>query len=268
MRLPKDRLFVFSGRMFAGKDFIAKSAGLTIKGFADPIYQLSDFFNGTSDKSVPGIRKFLQQIGQWGWGCVSNEYPHNSERASITRAVRLHGKDMTRDFKWVNWSEYGQRQDFWVNIALTRLGLTDSAEANGQTFLFPQPVRDPFNLAITNSRFEHELKPCRAAGFNHFHVRCSENTRKVRMQMAGYTVRPEDENDASEAMAKRLDMDMPEHQVIWNDTEAMPDGKRYIRTNEFVDLLRGQTHLDEPVRQWEQQFQCQFMPAEKPTVPA
>lgn len=255
--------------MFAGKDFIAKSAGLAIKGFADPIYQLSDFFNGTSDKSVPGVRKFLQQIGQWGWGCVSHEYPHNSERASITRAIRAHGKDMTRDFKWVDWTEYGLRQDFWVNIALTRLGLTDSIAHNGQTFLFPTPFRsEPYNLAITNSRFDHELKPCRQAGFNHFHVRCSENTRRVRMEMAGYNLRPEDDNDASEAMAKRLDMDMPEHQVIWNDTEPMPAGKRYIMTAEFVDLLKGQPHLHESTRNWETMYLGVFTDAKGPGVHA
>ncbi len=269
MRLPNDRLFVLSGRMFAGKDFLAKSAGLTIKGFADPIYQLSEFFNGTSDKSVPGVRKFLQQIGQWGWGCVSNEYPHNSERAAIARAIRAHGKDMTRDFKWVDWTQYGMRQDFWVNIALTRLGLTSSVEHNGQTFLFPLPVRsEPYNLAITNSRFDHELKPCRNAGFNHFHVRCSENTRQVRMAMAGYNVRPEDDNDASEAMAKRLDMDMPEHQAIWNDTEPMPSGKRYLTIHDFINMLQLAPTSAEPTKVWRQEYQCEFTLPKSKAVPA
>lgn len=239
MRQQNDRLFVFSGRMFAGKDFVAKSAGLTIKGFADPIYQLCEFFNGTANKSVPGIRRFLQQIGQWGWGCVSETYPHSTERATITRAIREHGKEMTRDFRWVDWSEYGKRQDFWVNIALTGLGLT--ARSNGQSFLFAEMNRrEPYELAITNSRFEHELLPCLNAGFSHFHVRCTEETRRLRMTLAGYEFRPQDDEDASEQMARRLDMDMPESQVIWNDAEPMPAGKDYMSLSAFVDLLHGQ----------------------------
>ena len=216
--------------MFAGKDFVAKSAGLTIRGFADPIYELCEFFNGTANKAVPGIRKFLQQIGQWGWGCVSEAYPHSAERALITNAIRSNGASMTRNFKWVRWSEFGLRQDFWVNIALTSLGLTTEA---GQSFLLPRPA---YNLAITNSRFEHELQPCLKAGFEHYHVRCSEQTRRDRMMLSGYELRPQDDNDASEQMAQRLNMDMPEQRVIWNDaSEVVPSGKRYMSVQDFVD---------------------------------
>lgn len=235
--------------MFAGKDYVAKSAGLTIKGFADPIYQICEYFNGTSDKAVPGVRKFMQQIGQWGWGCVSDAYPFNMERAAISQKIRELGHTMTKDFKWVAWSEFGRRQDFWVNIALTRLGLTGHRfSMHGQSFLFPEFERTEaaYNLAITNSRFDHELSPCKNVGFTHFHVRCSESTRRDRMLISGYEFKDGDDNDASEAMAKRLDMDMPEHLVVWNDTEPMPSGKRYLTTQEFVDLVRGQNHFEEP----------------------
>lgn len=236
MRHKNDRLFVFSGRMFAGKDFVAKSAHLRIKGFADPIYQLCEFFNGTSDKSVPGIRRFLQQLGQWGWGCVSEVYPHSTERAAITRAIREQGATMTRDFEWVNWAEFGRRQDFWVNIALTSLGLTrQTFSSRAQEFLFPElDPRAEIDLAITNARFEHELKPCMRAGFLHFHVRCSEETRRLRMMAAGYAFNAQADTDTSELMARTLDSDMHDRQVIWNDTAPAPAGRNYLSLEEFV----------------------------------
>lgn len=246
MRQQNDRLFVFSGRMFAGKDYVAKTAGLTIKGFADPIYQICEFFTGTSNKSVPGIRRLMQQIGQWGWGCISDEYPMTAERATITRQIRRHGSEMTRDFRWVDWSEYGSRQDFWVNIALMRLGLVESSRMqptaycidSRQRLLFPIPQRDPYALAITNARFTHELAPCRNAGFEHFHVRCSEETRRLRMMMAGYEFKAQDDADASEAMARSLDSDMDDARVIWNDVNPPPPGRDYLSVTDFVQMAR------------------------------
>lgn len=234
--------------MFAGKDFVAKSANLKIKGFADPIYQLCEFFNGTADKSVPGVRKFLQQIGQWGWGCVSDSYPHTAERAAITRSIREQGATMTRDFGWVNWSEFGKRQDFWVNIALTGLAIQSRTLAKkAQDFLFPEMNQQPgMRLAITNARFAHELQPCLRAGFRHFHVRCSEETRRLRMIAAGYEYRPQDDADTSEALAKQFDSDMQDRCVVWNDNEPAPAGRDYMALDEFVCLHVHATEAQEP----------------------
>ena len=59
-----------------------------ILGFADPIYALSRAYLGTEDKSVPGVRKFMQDVGQWGRGVVSDEYPLSVTRALFTHDVR------------------------------------------------------------------------------------------------------------------------------------------------------------------------------------
>lgn len=220
MALQQDRLFAFSGLMFAGKDYVAQQLGLTIVGFADPLYEMSEYFNGTRDKSVPGVRRFLQQAGQWGWGCVNEQNPHSMERAVFVQQVRRFGKDVTQNFKWVDWSEYGKRKDFWVNILLTRMGLVDSE--------FDIRGRPPFrNIAITNVRFDHELQPLRKASFQHYHVMCSERTRQARMEAKGYTWKPAELADTSEQLALRMPNDLPPNRIIWNDTEvSMP--KSYL----------------------------------------
>jgi hypothetical protein len=224
-----DRLFLFSGRMFAGKDFVAQAARLRRMGFADPIYQLCEHFNGTSDKSVPGVRQFLQQLGQWGWGSVSDFYPFTVERALMTREIRRHGQEMTRDFQWVDWSEYGKRADFWVNIALIRLGLRRAQIQN-----MPVPQMQPKDIAITNARFEHEHEPCIQAGFSHFHVQCSQETRLKRMASSGYVYKPDIDNDASEQMAQGYDRHMADRRVVWNDSAPMPAGRHFMTVNEFL----------------------------------
>ncbi len=237
MRLQNDRLYAFSGQMFVGKDFVAKYARLTVFGFADPIYELCEHFNGTRDKSVPGIRRWMQCVGQWGWGCVDSEYEHSPERAVFGELVRRFGKDMTKNFKWVNWSEFGRRQDFWVNVLLTKLGLKgENQRRNGQMHLFDKAIDAPgYNVAVTNARFPHELTPIKASGFTHMHVRCSEETRRERMEKAGYSYRPVEAADKSEHMSLQFNNDMPDESVIWNDHRAMPEGKRFISLDQWAE---------------------------------
>lgn len=78
----------FSGCYGVGKDYVAKQANLKILGFADAIYPFAEYFFGTSDKSVPGIRKFLQQVGQYGRGHYSEQYPACMERAIAVDTLR------------------------------------------------------------------------------------------------------------------------------------------------------------------------------------
>lgn len=239
MRLNHDVLVVFSGRMFAGKDYVAAQAGLPTKGFSDPMYQLTEYFFGTTDKTAPGIRQFLQRLGQWGWGCLNEDCPATPERASLTHAIRTHGKEMTKDYAWVDWSEYGRRQDFWVNICLTCLGLVGTRftpDEPGSLF----PCRQPKAVAITNARFMHELKPCRSAGFNHYHIRCTEETRRERMEMRGYKFNENADNDVSEQLAKQFDSDLPDNTVVWNDTRPAPTGRSYLTVDRFVGLINPQ----------------------------
>jgi hypothetical protein len=227
MPLQNARLYAFSGLMFAGKDFCAKYARLTVYGFADPIYELCEHFNGTRDKSVPGIRRWMQFCGQVGWGCIDTDYPHSPERAVFCELVRRFGQEMTKNFKWVDWSEFGRRQDFWVNILLTKLGLK-----NNQPPLIDSPG---YNVAITNARFFHELEPIKEAGFRHLHVRCSEETRRERMEKAGYTWKQQDAVDKSEQMAVKFNSDMPDERVIWNDHRPVPEGKEFLTLDSWVD---------------------------------
>lgn len=220
--------------MFAGKDFVANAAGLRFIGFADPIYQLCKTLIGSSDKSKAGVRTWLQKLGQWGWGCVSDAYPLDVERTRVVHFIRQHGAELTVDFKWVNWEEYGQRQDFWVNILLQRL-------QDSPTTSISFPAVAPHRLCVTNARFTHELQPLLRAGFKHYHVMCSENTRQTRMLMKGYDYRAREDEDASEKLAKVFDRTLPDSSIIWNDNlEPMPEDRAYMPLTEFLDRVSGQ----------------------------
>jgi len=251
MHQQNDCLFIFSGFMFVGKDHVAKQASLEVKGFADPIYQLCESLCGTKDKSVPGIRRWMQVVGQWGWGCANDEYPNTPERSQFTRMIRRDGRELTRDFKWVNWSEYGSRKDFWVNILLTRLGLVGQLfeRDHDSNYLFPEMRNGkPYRIGITNARFAHELDTCTSVGFAHYHVRCTEETRRERMLMSNYAFDPKADNDVSELLAGRLDKDIPDYQVIWNDFRPMPEGHRFLTVSEFVTQSE-RTYFDMPTIQ-------------------
>jgi hypothetical protein len=245
MRLKNDRLFVFSGLMFAGKDYVAKKADLEVRGFADPIYEITESLCGTRDKAVPGVRKMMQTIGQWGWGCVTDEYPLTITRSMLTRLIRTQGREMTKDFKWVDWSEYGKRKDFWVNILLTRLGLTGDLFEREDSFLFPSMRNgQTHRIGITNARFEHELNRCKSMGFEHFHIRCTEDTRRQRMIASGYEFDPKSDQDLSELMAFKLDACVPDTQVIWNDFRPMPNRVGFLTVDDFIDHVNGQEWFD------------------------
>src|SRR4051812_18700276 len=80
-----------SGQLKSGKDYVANQCGYTVVGFADPIYALVKVLLGTSDKNIPGVRRMLQLVGQWGRGIVSEEYPLTLERASTTKWIKYTG---------------------------------------------------------------------------------------------------------------------------------------------------------------------------------
>ena len=222
-----------SGQLRAGKDYIAGLCGYPIVGFADPIYKIVQHLTGSSDKTVPGVREMLQQIGQWGWGHVSKEYPWTVERALLVQYVRrvhaewkekcritqlIHDHPFGDDFSWVDWSQYGAHhpnKDFWVKILLQRAERED-------------------RVANVNTRFDHELEPLRLNGFQHYHVRCSEETRLERL--GGEAVDPKTLNDLSEQFALKCNDTMPDERIIWNDHRPMPEGKQYITVDQFKQL--------------------------------
>lgn len=195
---------IFSGRMYSGKDYVAQLIDSQIVGLSDPLYELAEYFFGTYDKSCPGMRDFLQKIAQWGWGANGERYPFTPERASFVEQVRRNGHLMTKNFFWVNWREYGLRQDFWVNVLRQSVRRLEK--------FAPVEV-----VAVPNGRFRHELDPLTKDGFMHFHVRCSEETRRERMEALGASFDEHANTDISEQLAVELNETMPAEQVVWND---------------------------------------------------
>lgn len=222
-----------SGQLRAGKDYIAQLCNYPIVGFADPIYKVVFHLTGTRDKTVPGVRDMMQKLGQWGWGHIDEKYPWTPERALTIRYIRqLHAdwKENIRiggqtphpfgdEFAFVDWFQYGARhpnKDFWVKILLARVDNMD-------------------RVANVNTRFEHELEPLRDNGFEHYHVMCSEETRRERMgekEAANLNTL----NDKSEQFALWCNENMPQYRTIWNDHRPMPCDKHYMTVEQFVEL--------------------------------
>lgn len=201
-----------SGRMYSGKDYFAEQAGCTVYGFADPIYRLVEFFYGSQDKSIPGIRTAMQNIGQWGRGRIDDEHPLTFERHEIQTTVRMAGAQIT-GFEG-DWKSFGVHEDFWVNLLVSRL------------------VSAPEDrVAVTNARFINEWqKLVVEEGFDHVHVMCSDETR---VERAGKKLSEEELQNVSEQFALDLDAaawdgaftrQARTAMFVWNDTLPYPKG--------------------------------------------
>ena len=212
--------------MFSGKDYVADTAQLQKLTVATPMYQIVEYltgFNRQNGANVPGMRRMWQTIGQWGWGNTDVEYPMTPERALACHMIRALGEHMAPEFDWVDWTEFGNRKDFWVNILLQRID---------QVQLTPGKI----GVAMTSCRFNHEIDPLKAAGFDHYLVMCSEETRQERMAAAGYVQKPEEAADTSERLAKELETCMPPYYIIWNDHRPKPDATM-LTVAEFVEKI-------------------------------
>jgi len=207
-----------TGRTHVGKDHVAKAVGAKIFGFAEPLYGLLEYAFGTRQRDVPGAREFLQRVGQWGRGEISAAYPLSPERASFVwwiRAAAAEGK--LPDY--VNWNDYGFNKDIWLDACLSRLNV----------FVAENPSA---RVAVTNVRFENELKRLVAEGFAHFHVVCSASTWSQRLAKDKLTVDAPVLNDTSEQLAKKMDASVTQHisrqpggsrlRCVWNDTARSP----------------------------------------------
>jgi hypothetical protein len=211
-----------SGRMFAGKDHVAKLGGFEILGFADPIYAVCKFFYGTADKTLPGVRKFQQQIGQWGRGIINDQYPLTAERAMFTDTVRRNGAQIFGSDYYrldINFKSYGKNENFWIDILLQRVAAQLKASPAAK-------------IAVTNARFDNELAALKNAGFEHYHVMTHPETRIARL---GEAYSPEADNDYSEQMAARLDKDQPGMLTIWNDNRNPTRPALYV--GQFLQLV-------------------------------
>ncbi len=221
---------VFSGRMGAGKDYCAEQAGLTIMGLMDPLYPICKQFFGTDDKSLPGMRRFMQTVGVWGRGIVNEEYPLNPERALLLREIRMMGCDghtpLPFSCEWLPqlcyMEKFGTTQRFWLDMLLHR-------------------VKGKDRVAIVNARFPDEISTFKGIGFQHFHVVCKKDTLAVRGRTRGLA---EGANDLTEQMALGFDREFFEGKytgdVIWNDVgmPQMSPGKVYS-VNAFFNITKG-----------------------------
>lgn len=219
----------FTGRLRVGKDFVAQAVGAKVFGFADPMYKIAEHVFGTSDKDVPGMREFLQRIGQWGRGDVNAQYPLTPERALFVGWMRGAMRKSLPGLH-VDWPRFGANADLWVDSLCARI-----AEADGV-------------LAVSNVRFENELKRLKDQGFAHYHVMTSPGTYAQRLQAAKMDANSPQLRDMSEQLASRLDqqvIDLVRRQpmgeklrVVWNDSVPAPS-RRLLTVEEFKAMVQG-----------------------------
>lgn len=221
MATPKISNIAFSGLFCSGKDYVAEVTGFECLSVAEPMYAACRHFFGFCDKKRADHRSFLQDCGLLGWGCP--EIQPDPLRAAWMiwwfrerAAIELGG-----EWAAYNWSEYGKRSDFWIDILLKRnAGKIKCAVTR---------------VAVTNCRFEHEQAPLLKNGFHQFLVLCSEETREARN--GGPIPKATGEN-VSERYARKLALELPDSRVIWNDAlELMPAGRKYLTVEEFQNSL-------------------------------
>lgn len=230
MKKPIGACLLFSGRLGAGKDYIAEKADTKIFGFADPLYRIATVMCGievtsTQNKDVPGMRDFLQKIGQWGRQVVNEKYPYEATRAIFTQLIRSMGARGIFANPEVEWAAYGVDPDLWIKGAQKRIDAF-RAETPGK------------RVSITNARFENEIKYFRALpDWDHWHVMCSLETWTERLSKKKLTPQSKEVNDISEQIAIALDRDVyakikktPQGnmlRVIWNDHRPCPSRRLY-----------------------------------------
>lgn len=211
----------FAGELFSGKDHVAAHVCATKIGFADPIYAVSRHFNGTADKKVPGIRRFMQLVGQWGWGFVSDDpdYQHSPVRALLSSQIAALGRRGIFGSEFTGWEEFGKSRTLWVDMLWNRL----------------QHIAE--SCAITNVRFPHEVDFCQARGIPLYLVECSVETRMERLAAAGSVLTMKELTDTSEKLPGELRKTLPEDRIVWNDHRPMPYGKNYLTLPEFKEMV-------------------------------
>lgn len=198
------------GLMGAGKDYTAERAGYRKLGFADPIYALAKYYFGTDYKKIPGMRQWMQEVGQWGWGKIDSDCPVSAVRSATIESVRRVGP-LLEGFEGVAWREFGLRRDFWVESLLERYKSYDSEK-----------------VAVVNVRFLHELEPLGKKGFTFYVVVSTDEERYERLQR---TFDKRLDCDTSEQMAKEilgdLELGRMKMNVIWNSRYSFTESKYY-----------------------------------------
>lgn len=201
----KTKLVALTGRARAGKDHVASILGLPTLSVAEPLVEITEAFLGSCDKNQPLHRRFMQLLGAWGRGEVIKAPPTLPSQEDVTAMIRAKPKvyaPKTCKEVRINWEDFGKSPDFWLQIAIAKAKKRINQEG--------------FNarIAICNVRFKNELVAFQKLGFLHLHVICSEETLAKRR---GVGIDKTNDNDITEAYAKKLDKKMVGPQVIWND---------------------------------------------------
>lgn len=237
---PVVQKLFFTGRLQSGKDTSANAAGATIFGFADPIYRITSHLfkmsvTASEGKDLPGMREFLQTIGQWGRGVVNEQYPITPVRALFCQQICAQAENFGF-FPEVAWNTFGSNPDIWLNACIAR----------ADEYLVANPGA---RVAITNVRFENEFKRLQAEDFQHWHCMCSAKTWTERLAQSKLTPESPAVKDLSEQLAIKLDASVikllsaqklgPQLRAIWSDKQAPKPSERLHSTESFLLSIGG-----------------------------
>lgn len=195
------RVYGFTGRFGSGKDHVAREAGLLRLSIADPLLACARAFLGSDDKSVPGVREFLQKAGLWFRGEVSPGCPLTVERAMF--------------FRWLGeelFEEETARPLVPGTPRLRAAGLTrEFAPGAGALvrIVLDRAVGAPLEVvpAVTNLRFADEIATFASdprIDFVHVHV-SARSELSVRREAAGYEPHGASDTHPGEHLAMGVD---------------------------------------------------------------
>ncbi len=232
--------FALTGRLMAGKTWLgATFCGRSEASLAEPLYALARIMIGSDDKKSPGVREFLQQIGQWGRGTVSDQYPRTIERRCVSEGLRVCPETFLRESfmptqsdlvyllteSKVDWSVFGMVSDIWVEALAKRL-------KPGQF--------------VSNCRFQNEMDAFNTAGIPVYHVTARPETLRQRWDASGTSEKAL--KDISEELATKIDIEISVGGtagacsrfglagVVFND-EGGPDTETCLTVDRFRSLF-------------------------------
>jgi hypothetical protein len=221
MPIPTTKV-VFTGRLRAGKDHIAKLLGLTPLGVADPLYIACERLLGSCNKEIPQHRRLLQLLGAWGRGVATPTEANLPTQEFVTNLFQNQPDQILDEAHLalpISWTNFGKTPDFWIQVAKTK-----------SLFLLQQ--NPEVKICIPNARFANEVSAFQQLGFLHLHVTCSPQTRLSR---PGAKLTPEADNDITEAYAKELDETLLGPCVIWNDpNQPVPPNKGFLTPDQIL----------------------------------
>lgn len=220
----------FSGAARHGKDWAATQIkGSSLVSIAEPLYWLARYFFGTDKKSAPGMRQFLINVGCWGRGVLSEEFPLTATRALFTQEIRKLWQ--VESVIGVDWRTYGFNEDIWL----------DAAHVRAIERMLAKHIP-----CIVNARFDNELaKFENDERFIRAHVYATPDTVAGRYAALGET--PPPDGSLSEAYSLRINNLIEAGQwakipsnllLVWTDDQVPnPYPKRFFSTEDLNALV-------------------------------